>query len=325
MDERRDGPVDPELPGKLDRWVTASLITREQADAILRFETSRKPGAAARRTPLVTEALAYLGAALALAALFVFLSEAWDGLGAGGRLAVLGVLAAGFFAGGFVLRANLEPAMDRLASVLWTLSAGFVGGFAAVLATDGFDASDRGGFIATGAVASVYAGALYVARRRSLQQVAVAAALVVLAAGLFWESPAGVGIALVALGLAWLGLGWLDRLSPRRTAFATGSLGLLIGPLFLAEPAIGAALVIGGLASAGLVVASVGLRQTVLLGLGTAGLFVYLTWAIGHYLGETIGLPFALLVAGLAVIGVAVVIARLRPLASEPGGAHERA
>jgi len=322
MDERRDAPVEPELPGRLDRWVTASLITREQADAILRFEKPEARGVAQRPIPLVTEALAYLGAALALAALFVFLSQAWDGLGAGGRVAVFGVVAAAFFAGGFLLRANPEPAMHRLASVLWALSAGFVGGFAAVLATDAFDASDRGGFLAAGAGGSVYAGALYAARRQTLQQAALAAALVVLAAGLFWESPGGVGIALVVLGVAWLALGWSGRLSPRRTAFAIGALGLLIGPLFLAEPAIGAALAVGVLGSAGLLVASIGLRQTVLLGSGTAGLFVYLTWAIGHYLGETIGLPLALLVAGLAVIAVAVVVARIRPLASGRGDAQ---
>ncbi|HEX9716374.1 MAG TPA: DUF2157 domain-containing protein [Actinomycetota bacterium] len=316
MDERRNAPEGPELPGRLDRWVTASLITREQADAILRFETSRRPGAAPRSIPLVTEALAYLGAALALAALFVFLSQAWDDLRVGGRVAVFGVVAAAFFAGGFVLRANPEPAMHRLGSVLWALSAGFVGGFAAVLALDGFGASDRGGFIAAGAGGSIYAGALYAARRQTFQQAALAAGLVVLAAGLFWESPGGVGIALVVLGLAWLGLGWLERLEPRRTAFAIGALGLLIGPLFLAEPALAAALVVGVLGSAGLIVASIALRQTVLLGLGTAGLFVYLTWAIGHYLGETIGLPLALLVAGLAAIAVAVVVARIRPLAS---------
>lgn len=325
MDERRDAPEGPELPGRLDRWVRASLITREQADAILGFERSRRPGAAPRSIPLVTEALAYLGAALALAALFVFLSQTWDDLRVGGRLGVLGVVAAAFFAGGFVLRARPEPAIDRLASVLWALSAGFVGGFAAILATDGFDASDRGGFIAAGAAGSIYAAGLYAASRRTLQQLALAAGLVVLAAGLFWESAAGIGIAIIVLGLAWLGLGWLERLSPSRTAFAIGALGLLIGPLFLAEPALAAALVVGVLGSAGLIVASIGLRQTVLLGLGTAGLFVYLTWAIGHYLGETIGLPLALLVAGLAAIAVAVVVARIRPLASGPGGAHEPA
>src|SRR3989304_3770281 len=54
-----------DLGGRLLRWVDASLITSEQAEAIRAFE---EVPAEPRRVPLIAEALGYLGAALALAA-----------------------------------------------------------------------------------------------------------------------------------------------------------------------------------------------------------------------------------------------------------------
>jgi hypothetical protein len=40
-------------------------------------------------------------------------------------------------------------------------------------------------------------------------------------------------------------------------------------------------------------------------------------WAIGYYFGETIGTPLVLLVAGVVLLAVAFVAARLRGLTSE--------
>src|SRR4029453_4688330 len=54
-----------DLPRHRDEWVRASLITEAQADAIQAFEDRRTPRAS---VTLITEALGYLGAALAAAA-----------------------------------------------------------------------------------------------------------------------------------------------------------------------------------------------------------------------------------------------------------------
>jgi ABC-type xylose transport system permease subunit len=51
--------------------------------------------------------------------------------------------------------------------------------------------------------------------------------------------------------------------------------------------------------------------------LGVAGLFAFSVWAIGYYFGETIGTPLVLLVAGVVLLAVAFVAARLRGLTGE--------
>jgi hypothetical protein len=57
---------------------------------------------------------------------------------------------------------------------------------------------------------------------------------------------------------------------------------------------------------------SVILNQTVLLGMGVAGLFVYIPATIFEVFGETLGVPVALLITGLILLGVVVVTVRLR-------------
>jgi hypothetical protein len=70
--------------------------------------------------------------------------------------------------------------------------------------------------------------------------------------------------------------------------------------------------VIGLLAGLGLMAISVRLDQNVLLGLGVAGLFVYIPMIIFEWFGESLGVPVALLIAGVILIGVVVATVRLR-------------
>ena len=49
-----------------------------------------------------------------------------------------------------------------------------------------------------------------------------------------------------------------------------------------------------------------------MLVLGAIGLFGYLVGAIVYYLEDTVGLPVALLLCGLVLLGVAIGTARLR-------------
>jgi ABC-type xylose transport system permease subunit len=50
---------------------------------------------------------------------------------------------------------------------------------------------------------------------------------------------------------------------------------------------------------------------------GGRRLFAFSVWAIGYYFGETIGTPLVLLVAGVVLLAMAFVAARLRGLTSE--------
>ncbi|MDR9452235.1 MAG: hypothetical protein RI637_13580, partial [Acidimicrobiia bacterium] len=57
---------------------------------------------------------------------------------------------------------------------------------------------------------------------------------------------------------------------------------------------------------------SVGLRNTMLLGFGAGGIFIFVPQIIFEYFGDTIGVPLALFLTGVVLLGAALLIARLR-------------
>lgn len=303
-----------DLPRHLDEWVRASLITQAQADAIRAFEGREAP-----RAPiaLITEALGYLGAALAAAAAAVLVGRSWNDAPSGLRILLPGGAALVMVAAGWALRRTEDAAIARLASVLWLLAAGLAGWFGGQLALDGFDASDRGVLLGVGIGVTVVAVPLYLARRRTLQQLAVLAGLMILATGIFYDSAISVGLAFVAIGLAWAVLGWMGRAEPRRVSLTLGPLAGLTGAFVASGDTTSVGVWLGIGISVALVAASVPLRHTAMLGLGVAGLFAFLVWAIAYYFGETIGTPLVLLFAGVVLLAIAFVAARLRALTSE--------
>jgi Predicted membrane protein (DUF2157) len=302
------------LPRHLDEWLRASLITQTQADAIRAFEDRRTPRAS---VALITEALGYLGAALAAAAAAVLVGRSWNDASPGLRILLPGVASLVMVAAGWSLRRTEDAAIARLASVLWLLAAGLSGWFGGQLASDGFDASDQGVALWVGIGVTLPAVPLYLVRRRTLQQLAVIAGLMILAAGTFWGSGISVGLAYLVIGLAWTAFGWMGRAEPRRVALTLGPLAGLTGALVASGDRTSLGVWLGIAVSVGLVAASVSLRHTPMLGLRVAGLFAFLVWAIGYYFGETIGTPLVLLVAGVVLLAVAFVAARLRGLTSE--------
>jgi hypothetical protein len=104
---------------------------------------------------------------------------------------------------------------------------------------------------------------------------------------------------------------------PRRVSLTLGPLAGLTGAFVASGDRTSLGVWLGIAVSVGLVAASVSLRHTPMLGLGVAGLFAFSVWAIGYYFGETIGTPLVLLVAGVILLAVAFVAARLRGLTSE--------
>jgi hypothetical protein len=171
---------------------------------------------------------------------------------------------------------------------------------------------------------SLTAVPLYLARRRTLQQLAVIAGLMIFAAGTFWGSAMSVGLAYLVIGFAWTALGWMGRAEPRRASLTLGPLAGLTGAFVASADRTNVGVWLGIAVSVGLVAASVSLRHTPMLGLGIAGLFAFSVWAIGYYFGETIGTPLVLLVAGVVLLAVAFVAARLRGLTSERSPPHPK-
>ena len=70
--------------------------------------------------------------------------------------------------------------------------------------------------------------------------------------------------------------------------------------------------------------ASIPLRNTPLLALGTLAMFAYVTSAVLQYFRQSLGIPAALAITGALILGLAVVSARLMratrpPKPNKPG------
>ena len=160
-----------DLAGRLDIWVAERVISRADAEAIAAFESRRAPVPRGRGVTPVTEALAYLGAALAVAAGGTVVGGEWDGLSAAGRIAVPGTIWLVLFGVGWSIRGATSPPRIRLARILWFLSAAALAWTVGSAVVDGFRAER---WPLWGGVAVVlYAGALYLARPATLQQLAL--------------------------------------------------------------------------------------------------------------------------------------------------------
>jgi hypothetical protein len=302
-------PSDPALHAKLHRWVAASLITSAEADAIEAFE-ERPLEAQPRRIPMITEALAYVGAALAAAAGAVLLGESWNDLTPGVRVAAVSLAFAVAFVSGALLRGRgADPAIVRLTSVLWGVAAGLFGWLGWLIAYDILELRGRAPALACGIAVTVLGGALYLVLREGLQQIAVFAGILTIV-GASLADGMDMMVAVWAVGAAWIGLGALHRATPERAAFIGGPLVVLWAPMALGEVEGDVGMWLGLATAVALIVTSLALHQPLLLGFGTVGMFAYLIRVLVRLFGDTAAMPVALLVAGATVIVVAVWLAR---------------
>jgi hypothetical protein len=299
----------------LERWKRAGLITTDQARAIRAAEA--REGDITRAIPLLAEVVAYVGAILALSAVVFIASRIWPNLHTGAQLGLLALATGLLAAGGWWMRGGLSPALRRLSSVLWFLSAAAMGWLADVLATRLLGLEDGYGLV-IGTALLLYAGLLYRFRRSSLQQVAVAGGVVFACGGVsdFAGGDDWFGVLLWIAGAAWIALTRAGVLTPARTAFALGAAGLLAGSEavvleFLEAPDVWG-LALGLTTSSALLYMSVSFGEMVLLGFGMGGLFVFSVQIIEEYLGDGLGGPLALFVSGIVLLVVALVTVRLR-------------
>lgn len=308
-------PMDPDLHQRLRHWVSESLITPQEADAIEEFESRTATPAAGtgadltRRVPLVTEALAYLGIALAAAAGAVVVGQRWEDMSPEGRAISVGVAAAVTFIAGYLLRRSEEPAFARLMSVLWLISTGLLAGCAALVAYDILGYRGRVPLAVAGGVTTAFALALYVARPCGGQQLGLFAGLLMLA-GTVSTDPSAVATALWAMGVAWTIVGGLGWIRPKRAAFIVGPFVALWAPFAILGGGGDYGMWLGLVTGVALIAASIPLHETVLLGFGVVGSFVFLMRVVMHLFRGTVGVPIALVVTGAAVLVVAIVLAR---------------
>jgi hypothetical protein len=301
-------PIDPALHEKLHRWVAASIISPAEADAIQAFE-ARPLEAEPRRVPMITEALAYVGAALAAAAAVVLLGDRWEELTPGVRVAAIGAGAVVAFAAGALVRRSSDPAMVRLTSVLWAVATGLFGWLAWLVAHDLLEHRGSVPALACGIAITVLGAALYAALRQALQQIALFAGILTTVGASLGEGT-DTSLAVWTVGVTWLVLGAIRRLPPERAAFIGGSVVVLWAPIALTDGGEGFGMWLGLATAVALVVASLTLHETVLLGFGTVGVFGYVIGVLVRLFGDTAAMPIALLVAGAIVIAVAIGLSR---------------
>jgi hypothetical protein len=294
------------------------------------------------RISLLTEVVAYIGVILLLSGGVAAVGQQWNHFSAWGHVAAFAGAAAFLFLVGFMLRGVREPAIRRLVSVLWFLSVACVAGAAGYLVHGVIlsPAGPDGGATAlsVGLAASLYAVALWLARRSAPQDLALFAGLIILICGIVAVAASGHtdaalladALALWGFGLAWGWLGWRRYIEPMWLTVPLGALLALVAPSLALHP-YGWMYAIGILTAAAAMAISVPLRNTVFLGMGAVAMFGYVTGVVMTYFRGSLGAPAALSITGALVIGVAAVTARLmratrrakpgEPAAEEPGQA----
>jgi hypothetical protein len=219
---------------------------------------------------LLGEALGYLGGAIVLVGSVLIGSWYWDDLGTAPRLGVLVGAGLLLVAAGAVVPASLGDAGERLRSVLWLISTGAAAGALGVLAADVLETSDANSLLLVAAGTAAYTGALWVAGRGFLQQVAMVVAVALTAIALINRADVSddlPGVGAWAVGVAWAVLCWREQAQPSRAVLALGSVLALIGAMTTAGADAGMVFTLVTVIL--VVVAAVVLRDLLLLGVGT--------------------------------------------------------
>ena len=279
---------------------------------------------ARRRISLLTEAVAYVGAILLLAGGIAAIGQQWNSIGHWGQVGVFAGAAAFFLLIGVLVHQVSEPAIQRMVGVVWFLSVAGVAGAVGVAAHDVYRNRSAVTVLAVGIAVTLYAAVLWLIRRRALQNAALFAGLVITICGIIVTAtgrgsapPLAFAFALWGFGLAWAAAGWQRYVEPIWVTIPSGVILALVAPS-LAAGEYGWVYAIAIATAAAAMAASVPLRNTPLLALGTLAMFGYVTAVVVQYFHQTLGIPAALAVTGVLILGLAVVSARLMRVTHPP-------
>lgn len=307
-----------DLEQHLDEWREAGLLENRQIEAIEHFEEEHHPVEEPRRIPVVAEAIGYLGAALASAAVMFFAINQWKEWSDVTRVVVLGVATIAAFGAGWFTRTSDEPAIRRFSSVLLT---GTVAGTAAttvLLCNDVLDVRESYGAQYAGGAALVVATGIYLGiRRHMLLQLAMMGALLLTILPGFDRLPVNesqpwAGLTMIALGATWFVLGWREVLTPARGARIVGPIVALMGAsaMYDGAPERSWALLVAVVIAIAIVGLSILFQQPELTFIGSVFTFQNLLIWLNETLKGTLAVPIALLVAGGMALGAALVLTR---------------
>lgn len=295
----------------LREWVAEGLIDSEVADAIAAYEAEKEPSGRVGRG---TEAVAYLGAVLVLIAAGIMLVEYWDRIEVWGRLVLGATITVALLVVGMILGRSEEPAVNRAQSFSWLLSVASVALTVSVITNDLVELDNQDTFLWISLTSFAAATGLWWVRHSNLQMVAMGitanASVIAIVSRAAGAPDWAFGLSFAALGSVWLLLTWGGILRPTRTSYALSGIGLLL--IAFPETTDMPWPLLGLAASLVLMTLSVRLKENVLLGLGVAGLFVYIPMTIFELFGESLGVPVALLITGLVLLAVVVISVRIR-------------
>ena len=248
-----------------------------------------------RRISLLTEAVAYIGAVLILAGSIAAVGQRLHSITPWGRVGVFVGAAVFFFLSGIIVGRVHEPAIQRLVDVVWFLSVAAAGWAVGFAAHDVYGNTAPVTALAVGISVTVYAAALWLVRRRALENLALFTGLIVTICGTIatidYSPPSlAFAISLWVFGLAWVALGWRRYVEPMWVAVPSGVILALIAPS-LAAGEYGWVYAIGIATAAAAMGASVPLRNTPLLALGTLAMFGYVTGVVVRYFHQSLGIP----------------------------------
>lgn len=314
------------LPGRLDDWIRAGLITPDQGQAIAAHE--RRVGARSgplRAVPeptapdapsLVIEALGYLGGVIMLVGAGLLVGLYWSDLPVALRLVLVGVAAVGLGAAGAAVPDRFGAPAGRLRSVLWALAVAATGAFFTVLSVDVLDRTDEDALLVLAPPTALVAAVLWRLRRTWIQQLALLVPVLLWAAatGLrISDSDSSPGIAVWVVGVAWAAMAWGGLLEPREVGVVTGALAAGFGAATMTGPnATDVGVVLGLTTALGLVALALRERDLIWLGAGAVLLLWTAPRGMVAWFPGRMSAALTLLVTGGLLVGAAVWVARHR-------------
>ncbi len=272
--------------------------------------------------PTVIQIAGYLGAFAGLAGTVATLEQQAD-LGKGGVLLALGLVTVVLLLAGMLIDGHSSEAYQRMRSVFWFVSTLTFAEFVSVMVVEVFHVgSFKSSAFLVELIAALYAGALWLYLKRTLQQLSLFNYLGGALAVIFFPSlghflfgpPNLVGAALVlwAFSGVWVYLGVRGAVTPKRTALVLGSLTALVSPFVMITHETAAETLV--LLTA-IVLLGVGdrLEDRAVSGIAVAGLVVDAFAIVGDHFSSSTGASVTVLIIGLVLLGAA-----LAAIASEP-------
>ncbi len=338
-----DGPGTDRAAQVVEALTEARLLdsadrerARDVVTGVLAEQHPPAPLGGARGLPRLVEVVAYLGAALVLAAGALFLVQEWGSLRFGSRVALLAVVTLVLLgAGAATARVPADgPALDdprhdvrrRLAGALLTfaaLAAAFLAGHVVERLVGPGPENVYWPAVIGGLVGALLAAAGYRVARGAVAQVGLVAGLLTavgnLASAVDGYEAEAVGISLLALGLAWLAGTERRWFREAMVARALGVAVALVGaqaPVVAGEHAwlgylLTAAIVLGG------VVAYLRVLAWPYLAAAVIGLTLVVPEAVSDWTEGSLGGVGAVLVTGVTLLLASFAGYRLRAEATD--------